>query len=63
LALDWNRDAFTRGNFCPRGEILKSRRDSPQNTRVAFGEAEYSAFPNENNGQIGETTVVRPMTG
>jgi hypothetical protein len=36
LAPDWNRDAFTRGNFCPRGEILKSRHDSPQNTRVAL---------------------------
>jgi hypothetical protein len=36
LAPDWNRDAFTRGNFCPRGEILKSRRDSLQNTRVAL---------------------------
>lgn len=35
LALDWNRDAFTRGNFTPGGEMLESRRDSPQNTRVA----------------------------
>jgi hypothetical protein len=40
LAPDRNRDAFTRGNFCPRGEILKSRRDSPQNTRVG-----HSALP------------------
>jgi hypothetical protein len=34
LAPDWNRDAITRGNFSTGGEILKSRRDSPQNTRV-----------------------------
>jgi hypothetical protein len=42
LAPDWNRDAFTRGNFCPRGEILKSRRDFPQNTRVALQALEIS---------------------
>jgi hypothetical protein len=35
LAPDWNRDAFTRGNFSPGGEMLESRRGSPQNTRVA----------------------------
>jgi hypothetical protein len=27
-----NRDAFTWGNFSPGGEMLESRRDSPQNT-------------------------------
>jgi hypothetical protein len=34
LTPDWNRDAFTWGNFSPGGEMLESRRDSPQNTRV-----------------------------
>jgi hypothetical protein len=37
LAPDWDRDAFTRGNFCPRGQILESRRDPPQDTRVVVG--------------------------
>jgi hypothetical protein len=34
-ALNRNRDTFPRGNLWLGGEILKSRRDSPQNTRVA----------------------------
>lgn len=36
LALDCNRDAFTRGNFNPGGEMLESRRDFPQNTKVGL---------------------------
>jgi hypothetical protein len=35
-APDWNRDAFTQGNFLSAGGILESRRDSPQNTRVGL---------------------------
>jgi hypothetical protein len=51
------RDTFTAGNFSPGGEILESRRDSPENTKVG---AEVRVLWHQGSGDL-DSQVQSPL--